>query len=210
MSDQSESPAMNLSAIILCGGGSRRMGCEKASLAFGDEAMLARVVRLVCEVIPLERIVCVAAKTQSLPELPAGVKVVRDRQPDCGPLEGLATGLAAVSEFAECAFVTTCDAPLLVPEFVTKLASVVREHDAVVPKINGQWYPLSAVYRTSVLEAADERLRNNQRRVIDFVEAINARAVGREEFSEVDPNLLSVRNCNTMEEYQKLLAADER
>lgn len=186
------------------------MGCDKASLPFAGEAMLARVVRLVSEVIPPERMVGVTAKSQSLPPLPAGVQTVCDRQSDCGPLEGLATGLAAVGEFSDAAFVTTCDAPLLVPAFITKLQRLLGEYDAAVPRIQSsqardQWYPLSAVYRTSVLESADERLRHEQRRVIDFVEAINVRAVSAAELTAADPQLLSLRNCNTMEEYEALV-----
>lgn len=191
------------------------MGCDKASLPFAGETMLARVVRLVSEVIPPEQIVCVAAKEQELPELPSAVRTVCDRAPDRGPLEGLATGLAAAEEFSDRAFVTTCDAPLLVTAFVTELFRLLGDYDAAVPRIQSsqsseQWYPLSAVYRPSVLATADERLKNHQRRVIDFVEAINVREVTAAELREVDPELFSLRNCNTMREYEALLATHER
>ena len=36
---------MNLGAVVLCGGESRRMGQPKAWLPFGPERMLQRVVR---------------------------------------------------------------------------------------------------------------------------------------------------------------------
>ena len=39
---------MNCGGLVLCGGQSRRMGLDKASLPFGSETMLARVVRLEC------------------------------------------------------------------------------------------------------------------------------------------------------------------
>ena len=43
--------AMSRAAIVLCGGRSRRMGRDKASLPFGTETLLERVVRIVSEVV---------------------------------------------------------------------------------------------------------------------------------------------------------------
>ena len=68
---------MQHGAIILCGGKSSRMGRDKASLPFGPELMLQRVVRLLGEVVDPRKIVVVAAPGQSLPELPAGVTVAQ-------------------------------------------------------------------------------------------------------------------------------------
>ena len=42
---------MRRGAIILCGGKSSRMGRDKATLPFGPELMLQRVVRLIGEVV---------------------------------------------------------------------------------------------------------------------------------------------------------------
>lgn len=197
---------MNLSAIVLCGGSSRRMGRDKSSLDFGVETMLGRVVRQLAIQTPVDRIVCVAAIEQTLPELPRGVRVVHDRRPDAGPLEGLATGLSELS-MAEAAFVTTCDAPLVAPELPEFLASLLDEHDAVAPRIDGQLYPLTAVYRSKVHEIANRRLADGQRRVIDFVAELNVRYID-DELKRIDPQLLSIRNCNTMAEYAALLEID--
>ena len=74
----------NFGGIVLCGGHSRRMGRPKLSLPFGNETMLARVVRVLSEVV--SPIVVVAAVDQELPPLPSDVIVTRDKQPDLGPL----------------------------------------------------------------------------------------------------------------------------
>src|ERR1043165_2456560 len=71
-------PAMRKGAIILCGGKSSRMGRDKATLPFGGELMLARVVRLLSEAVDPQGIVVVAAPNQSLPEVPAPVMIARD------------------------------------------------------------------------------------------------------------------------------------
>ncbi|MCA9165188.1 MAG: NTP transferase domain-containing protein, partial [Planctomycetales bacterium] len=63
-------PFNSFAGVVLCGGKSRRMGESKATLPFGDELMVQRVVRLLSEVV--SPIVVVAAEGQTLPELPAG------------------------------------------------------------------------------------------------------------------------------------------
>ena len=66
---------MTAGGIVLCGGKSTRMGVAKATLPFGPETMLQRVVRLLGTTV--SPIAAVAARDQVLPELPAG----RDRHP---------------------------------------------------------------------------------------------------------------------------------
>src|SRR5438477_6955029 len=80
--------------IVLCGGQSKRMGQPKAWLPFGPERMLPRVVRLLSEVVA--PVVVVAAPDQEVPPLPPDVAVVRDAQPQRGPLQGLCAGLEAL------------------------------------------------------------------------------------------------------------------
>src|SRR5947207_1339844 len=117
----------NSGGIILAGGKSTRMGSSKALLAFGAETMLQRVVRLLGTVV--SPIVVVAAPQQSLPELPADVTVTRDEQEGRGPLEGLRAGLKALPETVEMAYVTSCDVPLLVPDFARQMIRLVADHD---------------------------------------------------------------------------------
>src|SRR5689334_10062186 len=92
-------------AVILCGGGNRRMGRDKASLPFGDETLLVRVMRLMAEVVPREQMVLVAAADQELPPLPWAATVLRDREADQGPLPALIDGLAALPANVSAAFV---------------------------------------------------------------------------------------------------------
>src|SRR4051812_49738323 len=86
--------ATRLGGIILCGGRSRRMGRPKAWLPFAGEPMLARVVRLLGEVV--HPLVVVAAPGQDLPPLPPDVLAARDPEEGRGPLQGLAAGLEAL------------------------------------------------------------------------------------------------------------------
>ena len=70
------------------------MGVPKATLPFGPELMLQRVVRLLSSVV--QPIVVVAAPTQELPRLPAEIILARDEREARGPLEALLAGMSAI------------------------------------------------------------------------------------------------------------------
>src|SRR5438445_12995555 len=84
--------------IVLAGGKSSRMGLPKATLPFGPELMLQRVIRLLRSIV--QPIVVVVAPGQELPSLPSDVLLARDEREARGPLEGLFAGLSAIAPHA--------------------------------------------------------------------------------------------------------------
>jgi molybdopterin-guanine dinucleotide biosynthesis protein A len=197
---------MQRGAIILCGGTNRRMGSDKAWLPFGpDEVMLQRVARLISQVVPTERIVCVAATKQRLPPLADGVRVVQDQHPQRGPLEGLAAGLTALSGEVEAVSATSCDVPLLVPALIERLFSLLDGDEIVVPQQGRFLHPLAGVYRMSVLPTIVRRLAANQLRLHDLLDACQTQTVPVATLRDVDPTLSSLAGCNNQAEYQQAL-----
>jgi molybdopterin-guanine dinucleotide biosynthesis protein A len=189
--------------IVLAGGKSTRMGTSKAMLPFGPETMLQRVVRLLGQVVA--PIVVVAAADQELPELPAGVLVTRDEREGRGPLEGLRAGLKALPAGVEAAYVTSCDVPLLVPGFVRQMLDLAVGYDIAVMEIAGFTHPLSAVYRRSALAHIEELLAEDRLRPVFLFEALKTRRVRPEEMT-ADPELRTLRNLNTREDYERALS----
>jgi molybdopterin-guanine dinucleotide biosynthesis protein A len=177
------------------------MGRDKAHLPFGRETMLERVVSEVGVVVGPRRIVVAAAEGQVLPPLPPEIRVVRDLQEDCGPMSGLAAGLAAVREEADAVFVGTCDAPLLRAEFISGLFDRLGGAEAVVPVEGDRFYPATAVYRTSVLPIVLADLEAGQFRMQWFARDLRAVFIPIEELRSIDPDLASLRNVNSPEEY---------
>lgn len=189
--------------IVLCGGKSTRMGAPKATLPFGSETMLQRVVRLLgTQVSP---IVAVAAQDQVLPALPADVIVTRDEREARGPLEGLRAGLKALPESVDAAYVTSCDVPLLEPAFVAHMLGLLGEHDIAVMQIDGFTHPLSAVYRRSVLPQVESLLAQDRLRPVFLFDAVRTRRVSPDEMRVADPDLRTLRNLNTREDYEAAL-----
>lgn len=197
---------MNGGAIILCGGRSERMGRDKAALPFGPgETMLGRVVRLVCRVVPAERIICVAAPGQAVPDLPDGVAIIHDSRPRGGPLVGLAAGLAAMQHTADAVFAIGGDVPLLAPALVERMFELLGDHQIAAPHDCERWHPLVAVYRTEVLSTAESLLDGGERSLVALLESCRTRRVNVDELRDADPDLASLTPCNTPAEFQAAL-----
>jgi len=194
---------MTAGGIVLCGGKSTRMGRSKALLPFGPETMLQRVVRLLGSVV--QPIVAVAAVDQVLPALPASVIVTRDERGGRGPLEGLRAGLKALPPEIEGAYVTSCDVPLLVPGFVGQMLDLTEGFDIAVMEIDGFAHPLSAVYCRTPLPYIEDLLARDRLRPAFLFDAVRTRRVTPAEITS-DPDLRTLRNLNTPEDYQRALA----
>jgi molybdopterin-guanine dinucleotide biosynthesis protein A len=164
--------------------------------------MLQRVVRLLGEVV--SPMVVVAALDQGLPALPPDVIIARDEREARGPLEGLRAGLRALPADVERAYVTSCDVPLLVPNFVRQMLDLAHDYDVAVMEIDGFTHPLSAVYRRATLPFVDDLLAQDRLRPVFLFEAVKTRRVRPDEMT-ADPELRTLRNLNTREDYERAL-----
>ena len=191
--------SMQYAGIVLCGGKSTRMGLPKATLPFGPELMLQRVVRLLSEVV--SPIIVVAAPDQPLIELPGDVQVVRDRQEGRGPLEGLAAGLSACEGLADAAYATSCDVPLLVPAFVQRMLELLGDAQIAVPREGKFHHPLAAVYRTEVLAEIEQLLAEDRMRPVFLYERVTTREITSAQWQDVDPESHTLANLNRPEDY---------
>lgn len=192
---------MKRGALILSGGQSSRMGRDKATLPFGPELMLHRVIRLVSQIVDPNQIVVVAASQQILPAIPAAVRVTHDERYNRGPLEALAAGLRVVATSSDAVYVTSCDVPLLVPAFVKRMFEFLGNHQIAVPRDGQLHHPLAAVYRPSVLANVQRLLDAELLRIRSLFDLVDTREVAVEELREVDPDLLSLENLNHREDY---------
>jgi molybdopterin-guanine dinucleotide biosynthesis protein A len=180
------------------------MGVPKATLPFGAETMLQRVVRVLGTVV--SPIVVVAAREQTLPALPDTISITRDEREAKGPLEGIRAGLTALPESIDAAYITSCDVPLLVPAFVERMIDLMGDHDIAVIEVDGFPHPLSAIYRRNTLPYVETLLNADRLRPVFLFEAVRTRRITPEEMIGVDPELRTLRNLNTPEDYRAALA----
>ncbi len=179
------------------------MGTSKAWLPLGGEYLVQRIVRVVGETVT--PIVAAGRLGQSLPALPAEVRMAYDAAGQEGPLAGVAAGFESLHDSCDAVFVTGCDTALIQPALIRRLIELLEDHDAVVPRQEGRLHPLTAVYHLRTSELLNRLLVEKERRVHTFVERCAARMVDAEVLREVDPQLLSLRNVNEPGDYEQLL-----
>jgi molybdopterin-guanine dinucleotide biosynthesis protein A len=85
------------------------------------------------------------------------------------------------------------------------MIDVARGFDIAVMEIDGFTHPLSAVYRRATLPRVEDLLANNRLRPVFLFDAVNTRRVKPEEMT-ADPELRTLRNLNTREDYERALA----
>jgi molybdenum cofactor guanylyltransferase len=189
------------------------MGTAKAALEWHGSTLLRRTVGILTRVTD-GPVVVVRAPGQALPPLPAQTELVEDPQEGLGPLQGLAAGLAAVTDRAEVAFVSSTDMPFLHPAFVRRVLRAAREHgvDVGLPVARGYPQPLAASYRVALAPVAaklvaEERLRPAFLFEQCAVDRLDESALRDDPvLAALDPGLDSVINVNEPADYQQARA----
>jgi molybdenum cofactor guanylyltransferase len=191
----------SLSAAILAGGQSRRMGRDKARLELGGQTLIERVLAAVA---PLNCPAFLVAR-QADDYARFGLPVVPDLFPGAGPLGGLGTALRHAS--APALLLLACDLPFLTPAFLRFLAAQLGTHQAAVPRSPEGLQPLCAAYARSCLPAVEAALARGERRMHAFCQTLDLRALEPEEWQPFDPRGLLFANLNTPEEYRRACEA---
>lgn len=186
-----------ISAAILCGGRSRRMGQDKARLPWEGRELLDAIAQ---GLSGAEEILLAAAEEGDYADKP--YPVAADRFPGCGPLAGLHAALAACR--APLLFVTPCDTPLADWDTARALYGFLDSGwDAVVPvDSSGRLHPLCGLYRKRALPVLEEHLGAGRYRVTEALCALPVRRVPAGALPHGEDTL---RNLNTPEEYRAFL-----
>ena len=189
-----------ITAVILAGGQSRRLGRDKAVEPFDGEPLIRRVIRRASEAASAQQVVVVVAEPQRAAALPLDEEHLTaiDVFPDCGSLGGIYTGLDAST--TEWSLVTACDMPFLSAPLLAHMAGLRDDVDAVVPVVDGRPEPTHALYNRRCLPAIEARLRAGQLKISGFFDDVAVRYVTENEIRDFDPDLLSFFNINRPED----------
>jgi molybdopterin-guanine dinucleotide biosynthesis protein A len=132
---------MNLSAVLLAGGESRRMGQDKATLLFRGRPLWQIQLNLLRKMQPDE--IFVSARTDPKWR-PSDVQFVPDEAPSRGPLSGLLATLQQIH--TDLLLVLAIDLPFMTPEYLRSLCDQAGLSRGVVPMIGDRAEPLAAIY----------------------------------------------------------------
>jgi molybdopterin-guanine dinucleotide biosynthesis protein A len=195
-----------VSAFILCGGSSSRMGRPKGRLEFGGEPLINRIARTV---EPLVSSVSAVGKRDDYTGL--GLEVIEDielaasveSETKAGPLVGIATALKASR--TEWNLILACDLPYLTGEWLNWLLrrGIPCDTHIVMPRSAAGLEPLAALYRKECAEPIMAALHRGIRKVVDATAQMRVELVSEEEWQNVDLDRRVLRNMNTLQEYEK-------
>src|SRR5213080_4524733 len=132
---------MNISAVLLTGGESRRMGKDKATFLFRGRPLWKIQFDLLRTLQPEE--IFVSARTDP-PWRPSGVQFVSDEPPSRGPLSGLSATLARIS--TDHLLSLAIDMPLMTENYLRLICNLVEPGRGVLPVIGDRAEPLAAIY----------------------------------------------------------------
>ncbi len=193
------SSGRDVSAAILAGGVSSRMGRCKALLPFRGRPLVSHVHDAVRSIFG--NVFLVTNEPGRFGFLPCAH--VPDRVPGKGPISGVDAALRN-SRFPH-VLVVGCDAPFLSPALLDLLAGRAAGADLVIPSGPRGPEPLCAVYGKEMLSLIEESLSRGDRSLIALVGRLRTREISPEEVAAVDPGYRSFRNINTPEEYRQLI-----
>jgi len=160
---------MNISAVLLTGGESRRTGKDKATLLFRGRPLWQIQFDLLRALQPEE--IFVSARTDP-PWRPSGVQFVSDEPPSRGPLSGLSATLARIS--TDHLLALAIDMPLMTGNYLRLICNLVEPGRGVLPMIGNRAEPLIAIYPKgtgtdfiTALSGSDFSLQSLTKKLVD-------------------------------------------
>ena len=163
-------PAPAFSAVLLAAGHSTRMGRDKALLEIGGQPLWQRQWQLLAAAGAAERLLSVRPE-QTWP--PVDARLVRDAQPDAGPLAGIVAALEASAQ--PLLLVLAVDLPAMSADYLGKLLAQCNPTRGIVPwRRAGRPEPLCAVYPRTALDEAQALLRAGHYAVTGLAAAAGA------------------------------------
>lgn len=207
----------SLSAIVLCGGRSSRMGRDKASLPIGENTFLQHTCKIAAHLAT--PIVVVAAADQHVAKLDPNVVVVRDETAYPGPLPALQRGFETL--LAEIpnnrvaptsVWVTGCDTPFVTHEIIASLWKHQREQSANVATLtqDGRDNPLLAVYEFTALRKLQPFMETGQFRATDFLNSLDVARQPVEEIPRDKNTPAATSNLNTEDDFHRAFGSGHR
>jgi len=184
----------HITAVVLAGGQSRRMGEDKAALPLAGRPLIEHVTEAAARAFET---VMVAG-----PESVAtGLKTVPDTCQRIGPLAGVLAGFQA--DAAEWVFALPCDSPFIPEAFMRGMAELTDGHDVIVPR-NGEFLePLHAIYSRRCVPPIEDLIASGERKIIKLYDLVSILEVRADLLSKWDPQALAFFNLNTPEDLEK-------
>lgn len=192
-----ETAATPISAVILAGGRSTRLGRDKAFLKVNGQTLIERIIDRLAQLS--EEIIIVTNDVDRYEHLAA--TVVTDVVPGKAALGGLHSGLLAAGNPHN--LVVACDMPFLNLSLLRYMQGFTASYDVVIPRVGEFTEALHAFYSRSCLPHIERQLQSGHLQVSHFFPSVRVRYVEQEEIEIFDPDLVSFFNINSQEDLER-------
>ncbi len=189
-----------ISAIVLAGGQSTRLGRDKSFLIVDGVPLIERTVRILEGLS--DDLIVVANDSQRYASLGSAARLVPDERPGVGALMGVYSGLKAARH--DHALVLACDMPFLSLPLLRYMIALAAAHDVVIPRARGHLEPLHAIYGKACLGPMADLLDRDQLKIITFLDSVRVHYVEEAEIELLDPGHLSFLNVNTPADWARI------
>lgn len=186
---------MNLTAIILAGGKSSRMGVDKALLKMNGKTLLETVIEI-CQPVCSSIIISSNNPAHSV----HGYPVIADEQKGCGPIGGIYTCIK--QSLTNWNFIISVDTPFVTPDFIQFLLLHTGDFNVVIPVYSGKTEPLIALYNRSCLPVIEKQIQLQLFKIQHLLALLNAEFVECNEWIEKTPMIFN--NLNRPEDINTL------
>jgi molybdopterin-guanine dinucleotide biosynthesis protein A len=201
----------SLSAIILAGGQSSRMGRDKALIKVGGIPLLRRTCEVALQCA--SQVFVVTSWTGKYAEIVPDrcflmkEKLLPNQSKPQGPLIGFAQGLAQVE--TEWVLLLACDLPGLnrdiLQGWMLQLAQV-NEVAALLPQSRQGWEPLCGFYRSDRLPSLTQFIQQGGRSFQGWLDQESVEAIRfSDEPEKKRQEQAMLFNCNTPEDLEQIL-----
>lgn len=206
--DESRLTRRDVSAAVLAGGASRRMGSDKALLTIDGQTLLERAIAVVAAIADD---VTIVGDREAYHRF--GAEVIGDVYPGAGALGGVLTGLLAAQH--EFVLVVACDMPFLSPILLAAMADQPRDYDVLLPVTSRPGVErledrtcetLHAVYRRRCIPEFERRIANGELRIASALSGLSVRELNDDWLRRYDPDLVSFVNTNDPAEFDSARA----
>jgi len=143
----------DITAIILAGGKSSRMGSDKALLQIGGRTVIEGIVGLLQSLFPKILLSANSPREYEFLNIPLVLDVYRG----VGPLAGIHAALSRSA--TEKNLLISCDLPLMSREMIGCVTSRPTDKAVVLLRAGGYLQPFPGLYRKSLLPVLEDILR---------------------------------------------------
>lgn len=170
-------PRNDITGFIVAGGQSRRMGTDKAQLAWESGTFLTHAVSTMGQIT--SSVVLVGGSKALAPNL----TVLPDHFPGCGPIAGIHSALSHSK--TDWNLILAVDMPLVTPALLSFIAEPCNDSSAlaILPETSGRLQPLCAAYRRTLLNEIEKAIDSGELSIHRLLERLSTGIMGKNDGS---------------------------